>query len=1203
MKKKKGFTLIELLAVIVILALIALIASPKLLQVIEDSKERARMQSFRAFIKASDIYISQSIMFSGSLDGNLFDIVKDRVKGDKPDSGDVRYDKDLGLGITGEYDGYCYVKDFGSDEIYRDDNRENCVIQEELVDACVNHDERVLDINYDVCRETLLSLDNPYSEEDINKYCTGQKASDGYSIEHDINTGALEFFIDIGLINYTINKENCLSFLEENYSDISAEDGTKICTKEEASDGTVFENIIDDYGYIDLIMGGVIDYTKSTGNKVCNSCFQYQDNVVSYEINKSKCIEMYTNWGNPQEEAEDYCTYYEDSEGYHSLQEELKQGYLTYETVISNGVIYNVQYNGVAITGYNCSKGNKFGYPEKTEITIPTMIDNKKVITIGDGAFFDKSTWISYYVTNIDFSNAAYLESIGDSAFAENYLTSVDLSKLIRLKSIGDGAFEYGSIRNIKLPSSVEIIRANAFRNNEIEDTLDLSSLNNLKVIEYSAFTSNYIENLNLPDSLEEIQYHAFSDNMISGFLDLGNMNKLEFIGDSAFLNNNLSNVRFSKSLISIGDNAFENNPLETVVLSSNIEEIGYNAFRKDDTYNKLETIINRTGREFNWSNITRSNTYNQVFEVGTIVHQNGDINVMPYTMDELIYGNACYETRNNFTYDINVQACKTYYGTNSNITDLDSFCSGNAIKGADGNIYSIELELLNDDYQNLIDNNVIENIKYSDEYIITGYNCIGGDSGFPAIDIDKIPSTIEDKPVVAIANEAFMDLEFESIDLSEQTNLKIIGNSAFQTSNWQTPEIEIKLPSSLVTIGNNGFYYRELKSLDMSNLSNLKHIGSNAFLNSDIMQEVDTSNLVSLELLGNSVFKGNSFYGVLDLSNTKLITIPENAFYYNVIETIKLPKSIERIENNAFTYNALGGIRVENFQVYTGTSTQVRDKNYTPGLLDLSSYTNLKYIGKTAFETNQIATLKLPTSIIELGESSFASNKLVGVLDLSSNTNLTTIRARAFEYNSLTNAILPDSVINFEHSVFNKNNFEGDDIYIYARVDTNNDGKAEIDNTTIVSYASKNTNGLTLPSQIEHIHPEVFHASFHFSGTLDLSNLTNLKVIEDETFFNTNFSEVKLPANLERIGSNAFYNNYLTSVTIPDKVTSIGSRAFYYNSTLKTITIPNSVKTIGTDAFYGISKNATITIDNVEGALSGSPWGAGSVVTINYLR
>ena len=52
MKNKKGFTLIELLAVIVILAIIALIATPIVLGIIEDSRESSKKQSAGFVVKA-----------------------------------------------------------------------------------------------------------------------------------------------------------------------------------------------------------------------------------------------------------------------------------------------------------------------------------------------------------------------------------------------------------------------------------------------------------------------------------------------------------------------------------------------------------------------------------------------------------------------------------------------------------------------------------------------------------------------------------------------------------------------------------------------------------------------------------------------------------------------------------------------------------------------------------------------------------------------------------------------------------------------------------------------------------------------------------------------------------------------------------------------------------------------------------------------
>ena len=52
---KKGFTLIELLAVIVILAIIALIATPITLGIINNAKEKAFEQTINGIVKSATI--------------------------------------------------------------------------------------------------------------------------------------------------------------------------------------------------------------------------------------------------------------------------------------------------------------------------------------------------------------------------------------------------------------------------------------------------------------------------------------------------------------------------------------------------------------------------------------------------------------------------------------------------------------------------------------------------------------------------------------------------------------------------------------------------------------------------------------------------------------------------------------------------------------------------------------------------------------------------------------------------------------------------------------------------------------------------------------------------------------------------------------------------------------------------------------------
>ena len=113
MKKKQGFTLIELLAVIVILAIIALIATPMLLNVIEKSRRQSAIESVNGLLDAGDKY-QLSHMIDNKEYSTTIDLTSDTLKhkGAKPESGTLVISNKGKMSIIAKYGTYCIAKTF-----------------------------------------------------------------------------------------------------------------------------------------------------------------------------------------------------------------------------------------------------------------------------------------------------------------------------------------------------------------------------------------------------------------------------------------------------------------------------------------------------------------------------------------------------------------------------------------------------------------------------------------------------------------------------------------------------------------------------------------------------------------------------------------------------------------------------------------------------------------------------------------------------------------------------------------------------------------------------------------------------------------------------------------------------------------------------------------------------------------------------------
>jgi type IV pilus assembly protein PilA len=132
-KVKKGFTLIELLAVIVILAIIALIATPIVLNIIANTKENAQLRSAEMYLDAVEQSIMMKKMEDTTFNPNSCKIkdkklycnesaeeLKVEVDGEKPDSGKITFTEGKIDEVTLTYsNGKTIVKNFNGEVVYK----------------------------------------------------------------------------------------------------------------------------------------------------------------------------------------------------------------------------------------------------------------------------------------------------------------------------------------------------------------------------------------------------------------------------------------------------------------------------------------------------------------------------------------------------------------------------------------------------------------------------------------------------------------------------------------------------------------------------------------------------------------------------------------------------------------------------------------------------------------------------------------------------------------------------------------------------------------------------------------------------------------------------------------------------------------------------------------------------------------------------
>ena len=192
--------------------------------------------------------------------------------------------------------------------------------------------------------------------------------------------------------------------------------------------------------------------------------------VENVEVkDENKCKSYIQSGGESEADATTLCT---TEDGLTQLKHATSAGIIPssdYEEAGLN-VTYKPYAPSIKITGYNIEGG--------TDVVIPSQIDGKTVVAIGDNAFYDSDTGTDLGITSVVIPNT--VTSIGKYAFASNKLTNVTIPNSVI--SIGQQAFEKNKITSVKFPSTSITLECAVFEDNPIMEDSSYSFPSNVTI-------------------------------------------------------------------------------------------------------------------------------------------------------------------------------------------------------------------------------------------------------------------------------------------------------------------------------------------------------------------------------------------------------------------------------------------------------------------------------------------------------------------------------------------------------------------------------------------------------------------------------------------------------------------------------------------------------------------------------------------------
>lgn len=758
--------------------------------------------------------------------------------------------------------------------------------------------------------------------------------------------------------------------------------------------------------------------------------------------------------------------------------------------------------------------------------------------------------------------------AIADEAFSaiktNNVLTKVTLPN--SLKSIGARAFIHNELTELTLPEQVTIIGNDAFRYNQIAN-LTISNSSQLQTIGSTAFAHNQLSKVSLPSSLLDLGTHAFSDN--------GRYVLLE--GDSS-------------------------------ALKTDIERGAFGAIYKPVTL-WIKPVDKDTkaqiGEVFSLhSDLTKEQPRQELLYVGNQAVIRPSTQGKYVALQQTVNLSADFVENNSETNPLVVE----YSQTNGKIT----FSGLERLEIAQG----AELDLRKGvKAVDSLGNDITSRIKIKPETLDTSKKAqyyvtytVSDDQGNTlsqerqvviGLDTMKIEIgkgwlmedfTYDGSTLMGLSDlgklkaKTNFELVLPDFNPTSPTREKLtkIGEAAFAITQ-RTPRSEhthfssVVIPDSYEEIAASAFehYNNYLSTIREVKLSeNLQKIGENAFA----YQKLEKLSLPKLVTeIGESAFVENEI-AELDLANVQ--AIEKNAFELNSLTKLHLPASLEYLAEAAFKSNRLETITyAENFQLHVINKEVFANNNLTK--LELALH--IEEIGEEAFANNAFSELTIPASVKKIGFQAFKGNDKLKTVTF--NEGLEEIGSHIFaECAALHFAklVLPQSVKKIDRVAFRDNKIDelhlqsgleelGDAAFMgtgLSKVTFDTPKLTKIPNSCFTSTEdnkySQHIKDLILPDSITEIGESAFEA-------VKLETLTlpkNLQTLGKKAFANNKLKKLVMPENMTEIsGEEVFSNNELVELVLPKKLKKIEG-ALFKNNRLREIKFPESLFQLSGDVF-----------------------------------